>query len=156
MKEIFGQIIEILKKHNLDYKVLEHEKVISAQDAAKVRGTNINEAAKAIVLQAKTGEIVMCVVPGDKRIDLNKLKKMLGFKKMALANPEVVLKATNCTVGSVPPFGNLLFNMPMYADALFKEKEYVVFSAGSHYKSIKMKAADYLAVVNAPFLNFVK
>jgi len=52
-----------------------------------------------------------------------------------------VLAATGCKVGTVPPFP-ALFNLPGYCDTGVLENEHVVFSAGSHYKSIRMRSED--------------
>lgn len=132
-----------------DYEHLQHEHVHTSADAAKVRGTRIEQAAKAIVLrEKKSGDFYMFVLGGDRRIDLNKLKKdLLGVKNISLASPDEVLKLTGCTVGSVPPFGNL-FGIPVYFDRhLLDTQEEIVFSAGTHFDSVKIKTQDYLDVV---------
>jgi Ala-tRNA(Pro) deacylase len=90
----------------------------------------------------------MFVVGGDRRIDLKTVKKdILGVKNISLASPEEVLEATTCTIGSVPPFGNL-FSIPVYLDKhLAQTQEEIVFSAGTHNDSIRMKTKDYLLAV---------
>ncbi|MBD3209708.1 YbaK/prolyl-tRNA synthetase associated domain-containing protein [Candidatus Woesearchaeota archaeon] len=146
--DILEKIRALLKQHNVNYALLEHGHVHSSQDAASVRGTKIEQAAKALVLkEKKTGILVMFVVAGDRRLDLRKIKKeVLRVKNLSLASPEEVLERTTCTVGSVPPFGQL-FDMPMYFDRHLQEtKGTIVFSAGTHHHSIKLKTEDYLSV----------
>ncbi len=127
---------------------LEHEHVHTSHEAARARGTNIEDAAKALVFETGSGELFECVVSGHRRVDLKKLKTLLGEKDIALASPERVLRVTGCTVGSVPPFGNL-FSPPllMYVDQEVLTREYIFFSAGSHYHSIRMRPEDWVKLV---------
>ncbi len=52
-KETFLQIINFLNNKNVQFEHLTHEHVHSSEDAAKIRGNSLNQAAKAIVLKVK-------------------------------------------------------------------------------------------------------
>lgn len=148
-RDVFERICALLYSHHVEYERLEHEHVHHSHEAAKIRGNKVEQAAKAIVLkERKEGRILMFVVGGDRKIDLRVVKKdILGVKNISLASPEEVLAATTCTIGSVPPFGNL-FDIPVYFDKhLADTQEEIVFSAGTHNDSIRMKTKDYLSVV---------
>jgi Ala-tRNA(Pro) deacylase len=148
---IFKRICDLLDQNGHYYTVLEHEHVHTSADAAKVRGTKLEEAAKALVLQARDKDgtrFFMCVVSGHKRLDLKTVKQLVGSKNVSLADPDDVLKATGCAVGTVPPFP-ILFHLPGYCDSGVLENEHVVFSAGSNYKSIRMRAKDWYRVAAA-------
>jgi Ala-tRNA(Pro) deacylase len=69
------------------------------------------------------------------------------FRKIELADAKEVRKVTGCNIGSVPPFGNL-FDLKVYFDKSVVENDVVAFNAGSHTRSIKMKAKDLVRVVN--------
>lgn len=99
----------------------------------------------------------MFVLAGDRRIDLNTVKKdILKAKNVSLAPPEEILEKTGCTIGSVPPYGPL-FDIPVYFDEHLKEtQEEIVFSAGTHNDSIKMKTEDYLIVVRPIIKSYSK
>jgi Ala-tRNA(Pro) deacylase len=157
--ETFLKIKDILDKSRVDYKHLIHEHVSTSEDAAKIRGTNIEDAAKAIILKAQTRDgtfyFIQAVIPAHKRIDLKKLKIILDSKNVALASPEEVLEKTGCTIGSVPPFGKL-FNISVYLDESILEKDFIVFSAGTHNDSIQMKAQDYFVVLDPKVVEFKK
>jgi len=144
MNDVHQRILNLLSEHGLSYQLLEHDFVHSSQDAARVRGTRLEEAAKALVLHDKTnGEFFLCVVSGHKRLDLKALKALRSSKNLSLAAPEDVLRVTGCKVGTVPPFPALL-GLKGYATVL--EKSHVVFSAASHYKSIRMKSKEWRRV----------
>jgi len=152
---VFTQILHLLEEKHLKYSVLEHDFVHHAEEAANVRGTKLEEAAKAIVVKYNKDDFAMIVVSGHKRIDLKRLKQILNTKNACLASPDDVLKTTGLKIGSVPPFGNL-FGLKTFADKLVVEQEKVVFSAGSHYKSIIMQSKDWREAAEAVIEDFSK
>jgi len=158
--ETFLKIKNILDMSRVDYKHLMHEHVSTSEDAAKIRGTNLEDAAKAIILKAQSKDgtfmFIQAVIPANLRIDLKKLKIILDSKNVALASPDEVLEQTGCTIGSVPPFASLLFNIPMYMDESILNKDFIVFSAGTHNDSIQMKAQDYLVILDPKVVEFKK
>jgi len=157
--ETFLKIKDILDKSRVDYKHLIHDYVTTSEDAAKIRGTNIEDAAKALILkvQLRDGsyDFIQAVIPANERLDLKKLKIILDSKNVALASPEEVLEKTGCTIGSVPPFGKL-FDIQVYLDESILDKDFIVFSAGTHNDSIQMKAQDYLVVMDPKVVEFKK
>jgi Ala-tRNA(Pro) deacylase len=170
--ETFLQIKKILEDNKIEYTHLTHEHVHRSEDAAKIRGTNLDEAAKAIVLKVekkknavgegiadvkseKYYEFIQIVIGGDQRIDLKKLRTMFDSKNVALASPDEVLEKTGCTIGSVPPFG-ILFSIPVYLDKSLLDKPRIVFSAGTHNDSIMMNPEDYFRIINPVVDDFKK
>jgi len=150
----YEKILALLDASGVTYETYEHEHVHSSHDAAKVRGTKLEEAAKALVLQTGSGVFIQCVVAGHRKLDLKKIKTFLGEKNVALAPPDAVLRRTGCPVGTVPPFGNL-FEPPMrmIADQELFSREHVVFSAGSHYHSVRMLANEWVTMTGAEIVD---
>jgi Ala-tRNA(Pro) deacylase len=147
--DLHARILSLLGGSGIPFDHFEHEHVHTSHEAARARGTNIEDAAKALVFETGSGKLIECVVSGHRRVDLKKLKVLLGEKDIALASPERVIHVTGCTVGSVPPFGNL-FSPPllMYVDQEVLTRERIVFSAGSHYHSIRMRPEDWVKLAN--------
>ncbi|HLC62300.1 MAG TPA: YbaK/EbsC family protein [Candidatus Nanoarchaeia archaeon] len=139
-------IKDVLNKEKIDYEVLEHRPVFTSKEAAEVRGTELKQGTKALVLKTEEGFIQACV-SGSKELDIEKLQKITLFKRIEMANAKDVRKATGCNIGSVPPLGNL-FELKVYFDKSILENEIVAFNAGSHTRSIKMKAKDLVKIVN--------
>jgi len=158
-KKVFENIVKLLNEKQVVFEHLTHEHVHKSKDAAKIRGNSIEQAAKAIILKIKPKKsdtkyvIIQCVLSGNKKINFRILRNLLNLKSASLATPEEVLEKTDCTIGSVPPFG-VLFDIPVYADnSVFLEEE-IVFSAGTHNDSIKMKSSDWRKVVKPIILDF--
>jgi Ala-tRNA(Pro) deacylase len=158
--ETFLRIKELLDKEGILYRHLTHDDVsTSSEFAAAVRGTDIQDAAKAIILKAVQREgdeyFIQAVLSGNRRIDLKILKQFLDLKNIALASPHEVLEKTGCTIGSVPPFG-MLFGIRMFLDKTVLDREEIVFSAGTHTDSIVMNPEDYLRVTQPLVTTFSK
>ena len=96
-----------LKQFNPDLKVIELEQTArTANDAATALGCKVGAIVKSLLF--KTGKnFVLCLVSGDKRCSLNKLKKILNGKDVSMANPEDVKRVTGYTIGGVSPVGHL-------------------------------------------------
>ena len=78
----------------------------TAQDAAKALDCNVGAIVKSLLF--KTGDdFILCLVAGDKRCSLNKLKKMKDKKDISMASPEEVKTQTGYTIGGVSPIGHL-------------------------------------------------
>jgi Ala-tRNA(Pro) deacylase len=148
------QIKKLLDDNNIEYKAMEHEPVYTCEQAAKVRGTRLSQGTKALVLKAD-GKYVMAILPGDKELDEERLKRVLQAKKIELANAKQVKNITGCSLGAVPPLGNI-FEIPVYADNALTQNEYIDFNAGSNKKSIEMRVKDLFKIIKPKIQNFSK
>jgi Cys-tRNA(Pro) deacylase len=78
----------------------------TAQDAAKALDCNVGAIVKSLLF--KTGDdFILCLVAGDKRCSLNKLKKIKDEKDISMGSPEDVKAQTGYTIGGVSPIGHL-------------------------------------------------
>ena len=78
----------------------------TAQDAAKALDCNVGAIVKSLLF--RTGDdFILCLVAGDKRCSLNKLKKLKDKKDVLMASPEEVKTQTGYTIGGVSPIGHL-------------------------------------------------
>tara|TARA_B100001121_G_scaffold166494_1_gene145460 strand:+ start:484 stop:966 length:483 start_codon:yes stop_codon:yes gene_type:complete len=112
---------------NLNVIVLEHT-ARTANDAATALGCRVGAIVKSLLFKA--GEnFVLCLVSGDKRCSLNKLKKILNEKDVSMANPEDVKKVTGYTIGGVSPVGHLK-KIKIYIDENLKNFEFIFAAAG--------------------------
>lgn len=113
---------------NLDIVCLE-QTAKTAQDAATALGCSVGAIVKSLLFRANES-FVLCLVSGDKRCSLNKLKKMLDEKDVSMANPDEVKKITGYTIGGVSPVGHLN-KLKIYIDTNL-ERFTNVFAAAGH------------------------
>ncbi len=90
---------------SLEVIVLENS-ARTAKDAAIALGCDVGAIVKSLLF--KTGDnFTLCLVAGDKRCSLNKLKKIKDEKDISMASPEQVKTQTGYTIGGVSPIGHL-------------------------------------------------
>tara|TARA_B100001250_G_scaffold355353_1_gene329807 strand:- start:405 stop:887 length:483 start_codon:yes stop_codon:yes gene_type:complete len=78
----------------------------TANDAATALGCKVGAIVKSLLFRTENS-FVLCLVSGDKKCSLNKLKKILDEKDISMANAEQVKKITGYTIGGVSPVGHL-------------------------------------------------
>ena len=148
-----SKIVELLESGGYWFETFEHEPVRTSEEAGKVRtGYSLAQGAKAMIVRVKKSttdkSFVMLVLPGDRRFDFAKVKRLFNAKDVRFATEEEVAKLTGGVLpGGVPPFGNL-FDLPVVADPLLFENEKIVFNAGDRCFSVAMKSADYRKIVS--------
>ncbi len=135
------KIVGILKDAKIPYEIFEHEPVYTNPAMAEALNVTEGETVKSLVLMTKEKEMVVLVLPGDKKVDWKKAAAGIGTKKVSFAKPEAVLDKVGCEVGCVPPFGQMA-DLPIYMDPELSRKDDVYFNPGVHDKSFKIKARD--------------
>lgn len=129
----------------IDHLAEGHTERISA-----IRGNAPENAAKAMVLQVSAGtappRYVLAIVPGDSKVNLKSVAKLMGGKKSSFAPPEVAQILTDCVMGAVPPFS---FNneLTLLVDKRMAQAETLFFNAGELDKSIELSVGDYFSMV---------
>ncbi len=155
-QEELKKILHLLDENNINYKHLEHEEIKKdSKSAAVVRGTKLEQGAKALILKTKSGKLIQAVLPANRRLDLKKIKRLLNEKNVSLVSPEIVLEKINCVVGSVPPLANL-WGIEILMDKILLEKEEIVFSAGTLTDSIMINPKDLAKVNGARIEEIIK
>ncbi len=140
---VFEKIKQALEDHGAKYTTHHHEPVVTSAQASEVRGTDMHQGAKALVIRGnKTKEHIPCVMPADPRLDSKKLRAIIGERTSFAKDP---VDVTGCVRGSVPPFGSII-GLKTYMDGRLSENEEITFNAGSLTDSIEMKYKDYIVI----------
>jgi len=135
---------EYLEKKTVDFEFVEHEYVTRPINSAKARGVNISQIAKALVYICDD-EPVVFVLPGDRKLDENKAKKVLSCFALKMATPDEVLSATKCVVGLVPP---LIDGVKKVVDKKLLENDLLSFNAGIATAGIKINKDIFLKLLD--------
>ena len=133
-KEPVKRAEKILKEFDPNLKVIILEDTArTANDAATALGCNVGAIVKSLLF--KTGEtFCLCLVSGDKRCSLNKLKKKLNEKDVSMAKLEEVKLITGYTIGGVSPIGHLV-KIKMFIDENLGRFS-KVFAAAGHPNAV--------------------
>src|SRR5689334_111597 len=97
--KVVEKIKSVLTENSVWFETFEHEPVRTSEDAAKVRtGYSLSQGAKALIVRVKevNGEkyFSMIVIPGDKKFDTDKVKKLFNAKDIRFASEGEVKEIT--------------------------------------------------------------
>lgn len=138
---------DYLDKSNIDYEELAHKTVYTAYDAAQTLKKGLKDIAKNLLIQAdKT--YVLVVIPADKKLHLEKLKKALGAKKISIPKEQIMVKILKVKPGALSSFGKL-HKLETIVDKSMAGTKQAVLSAGSFTDSVLMKVKDFIQLEEA-------
>ena len=128
------RVTETLNKFNENLKVQILEKTArTAKEAANVLNCEEGAIVKSLVFKTET-EFLICLISGDKRCSLNKLKKVISRKDVSMASADEVKAQTGFTIGGVSPVGHIN-DLNIIIDKTL-ERFQIVYAAAGHPNSI--------------------
>ncbi len=135
-------VCEYLSEEGVNYLAADHAPAYTAQEVAASEHVSGDMMAKPVIVY-DGGEYVMCVLPASYRLNFDKVSKALEAMDLRLASEEEMGEIfDDCELGAEPPFGNL-YRMDTLVDTHLAEDEEIVFQAGSHSRSVRMRYSDY-------------
>ena len=104
-KEPVKRVQELISKFDSKLKVIVlNTTARTAKDAATSLKCEVGAIVKSLLFKADD-TFLICLVPGDKRCSLKKLKKILNKKNVCMANADEVKENTGFSIGGVSPVG---------------------------------------------------
>ena len=133
-KEPVRRVIKALEVFDKNLKVqILQETARTAKDAANALNCEEGAIVKSLVFRAET-KFLICLVSGDKRCSLNKLKKVISKKDVSMASADEVKAQTGFTIGGVSPVGHIN-DLNIIIDKSL-ERFQIVYAAAGHPSSI--------------------
>ena len=128
-KESVKRVQEFIKKFDPNLKILVLDTTArTAKDAANSLKCELGAIVKSLVFRAES-DFLICLVAGDKRCSLNKLKKILDKKDVSMANADEVKVNTGFSIGGVAPVGHLK-KLNILIDKSLSRFQYIYGAAG--------------------------
>ena len=133
-KQTVKRVQEFIAKFDPKLKVLQLDNTArTAKDAAESLGCEVGAIVKSLVFRADD-TFLICLVAGDKRCSLNKLKKVISKKNVCMANADEVKTNTGFSIGGVAPIAHLKKLNILIDQSLGRFQS--VFAAAGHPNSI--------------------
>jgi Ala-tRNA(Pro) deacylase len=142
-------LLDLLRSRRIDFRLLDHAPEGRTADASSLRGHPLSQAAKCMVVEVAladgTRRYVLAVVPGDTRVNLKAVRRLLRGRDARLADAEVAERLSGCRVGTVMP---LSFNpeLELVVDPALLAEDRLYFNAARLDRSVVIGTADYLAL----------
>ena len=128
-KESVKRVVEVLNNFDNSLKVEAlNSSARTAIDAATSLKCEVGAIVKSLLLRTENN-FILCLVAGDKRCSLNKVKKILNMKDVSMADAEQVKSQTGFSIGGVSPIAHLKKNK-ILIDTSLSRYEYVYAAAG--------------------------
>ena len=133
-KESVQRVVKFLSNFDNSLKVeFLNSSARTAKDAATSLNCEVGAIVKSLLLRTEHN-FILCLVAGDKRCSLNKVKKKLNMKDVSMADAEQVKSQTGFSIGGVSPVAHLN-QIKILIDSSLSRYENVYAAAG-HPNSI--------------------
>lgn len=136
------KVQDYLDDAGVEYEIFHHEPAYTAMEIAASQHIAGKQMIKCVLVKSKKG-YTLCVLPAIHRLDFVRLRAIIGADDLQLATEEEVGKLfPECELGAEPPFGHW-HGLPTVVDEILEEDLDIVFNAGTHTDTIKMRYTDY-------------
>ena len=106
-KEAVKRVEKVLKDFNSKLNIILLEtSARTALEAASSLNCEVGAIVKSLLFKTEN-TYTLCLVAGDRKASLNKIKKNLNIKDASMASAEEVKEVTGFTIGGVSPIGHL-------------------------------------------------
>ena len=146
-KEPVKRVQEFIKKFDSRLKVLVlNTTARTAQDAASSLKCEVGAIVKSLLFRTESSFLI-CLIPGDRRCSLNKLKKILKKKDVSMANAEEVKKNTGFSIGGVAPVAHTI-NLNVLVDKSLSRFSNIFAAAGHPNCVFKITYNELIKITN--------
>ena len=154
-KEPVKRVEKILKDYDHSFNIIVLDNSArTAKDAATSLGCNVGAIIKSLLFKTQKS-FILCLVAGNKRCSLNKLKKFLNIKDISMASPDEVKTHTGYTIGGVSPVAHINKTDILIDESLNKFEE--LFGAAGHPNCVfKINFEKLVKITNGKIENLTE
>ncbi|MCI7430744.1 MAG: Cys-tRNA(Pro) deacylase [Bacteroidales bacterium] len=141
----------LLDAHNIPYELIPYdagEVELGAVHVAEQIGEPIERVFKTLVLRGDKNGCFVCVVPGDKEVDLKLAAKVSGNKSCALIPVKDLLGLTGYIRGGCSPIG-MKKHFPTYIHDTCRQFPFIYVSAGMRGLQMRIAPDDLVRAAEA-------
>ena len=154
-KESVKRVERILKNFDSAQKVIILDSSArTALEAASSLGCEVGAIVKSLLFKTEHS-FILCLVAGDKKASLNRIKKTLNLKDVSMAPADDVKDITGYTIGGVSPIGHLN-EIDIFIDNSL-ERFTSLFAAAGHPNCVfKISFTDLQKITNGSIKNIIE
>ena len=138
---------------NSDIMILDNT-ARTAADAASSLNCEVGAIVKSLLFRAENS-YVLCLISGDKKCSLNKLKKITLKKDVCMANPDEVKTQTGYTIGGVSPVGHIN-NIEIYIDNSLERFDKIYAAAGHPNCVFEINFEKLIKITNGKVIEIIE
>jgi Ala-tRNA(Pro) deacylase len=150
-EDTYSRLIAMLDHHGATYRLIDHADEGQMDRVSALRGHPVAAAAKCIILIVKkVTRFVLAVVPGDARVDTDKVKALLGATYVGFASSDVAERLAGSAAGTVLPCA-FHPELALIVDPCLQQHAEIFFNAARLDRSIALRITDYVALAKPRF-----
>ena len=154
-KEAVKRVQAILMDFDPENKVIVLDtSARTALEAASSLGCEIGAIVKSLLFKTENS-FTLCLVAGDKKASLNKIKKILSMKDVSMASADDVKNITGFTIGGVSPIGHLN-KINILIDLSLKRFDELFAAAGHPNCIFKISFGDLCKITNGSIRELIE
>jgi len=137
-----------LRENGLWYRMIRKPETVHTADAAKATGIDLHRITKNLVSVTNTGEHVLLIVPGDRKVDLKRAANALNVQRVSLVPFDQAANISGYPPGGTPSVGHKTKMRTAIDDSLL-EYETVYCGGGSRNMLLELKTAEVIRLNDA-------
>jgi Cys-tRNA(Pro)/Cys-tRNA(Cys) deacylase len=140
----------LLDRAKIAYNLIPYESDendLAAQHVADSLGQDIAKVFKTLVLHGDRTGYIVCVIPGDKEVELKALAKVSGNKKVEMIPMKDLLGVTGYIRGGCSPIG-MKKRFPTYFHSTAADHDVIYVSAGVRGLQIEINPNELISFVD--------
>lgn len=140
--------MKLLDGHKVPYEAVTYP--TTERDAAVIAGFfGVPPAVvfKTLVVARPPQKPILALVPADRELDLKKLARVMGEKKLKMATHAEAEALTGLQVGGISPLALLNKGFVMVVDDSAESHPHIFISAGKRGINLRLAPADLIAVI---------
>ena len=146
-KEPVKKVKEFITKFDPNLNVIVLDTTArTAKDAASSLKCEVGAIVKSLLFKAENSFLI-CLIAGDRKCSLNKLKKILQKKDVSMANAEEVKVNTGFSIGGVAPVAHIK-KLDVLVDKSLNRFQYLFAAAGHPNCVFKITYKDLIKLTN--------
>jgi Ala-tRNA(Pro) deacylase len=144
--DAYDRLVELLESNGARYRLIDHEPEGRTEIVSEFRGHDVSQAAKCVIVMVKIGKknkrFVLAVVPGDRRVDLDGIKRLYDGTYVSFASRDIAEQLAGSVSGTILPFA-LDPSLDLIVDPGVFEPEEIYFNAARLDRSVALNSKDY-------------
>jgi len=142
--------MRMLEAHEVPYETHTFPPEIhSAEGVAQVVGVPVSQVYKTLVVVRKRGNPLLVMIAGDRELDLKRLARAVGEKRLRMASYKEAESLTGLQVGGISALSLLSRGFEVYIDQAATRLQRVLVSAGCRGVNLGMATEDLIRVTEA-------
>jgi Cys-tRNA(Pro)/Cys-tRNA(Cys) deacylase len=149
---ITNNVTRLLDAKHIEYELFElPAEKLGAMETAEYLGISPSITFKTIVVVHPPAKPILCVIPGDRHVDLKAVAAFCGEKKVAVPTQSDAEKLTGLQAGGISPISLINKGFAVIIDSSAQLYEKIHISGGQRGLNLKVGVSDLAGLTNARF-----